>query len=461
VSQDVLTFIRRESWADSDACHAGAHASEIDLYKSKVVRKQCGCSAVASPFHNRQQRIGEFGGSVLEKLERQRMRAINDRNPVIGMLRDTLRRFVDAEMPRSLAAKWDAEGIFPSDVYRRLADLGVMALTIPEEYGGNGRNIPATMVVIEELSRRSLAVAVPYIMCTCYGGMNILESGSETQKRELLPRLAKGELLFAFGVTEPDIGADVASVKSTGRLEGDHVVVNGAKRFCTGANIADYIYAIVRTDAVGSRHENLSLLLIPPRSEGVHIECISSMGMRGGACTTDVTFDNVRIPAANIVGGREAWNKGWALLAGPGLDVEKLEVAAMALGIAEAAVTDAWEYAETREQFGRPISAFQAIRHTLSDARTNLHACRLMLNYTAEIAQMRKPCSVESSMAKLFICEQAHKIVLSCQSILGAYGCVKGFDMERYVRDILLFPIVGGSSMIQRNNIANRLRLRQ
>lgn len=377
------------------------------------------------------------------------------------LLRETLRRFVEAEMPRSDAARWDAEGIFPADVYRKLAALGVMGLTIPEEFGGAGRDIPATMAVIEELSKRSLAVAVPYIATACYGGMNVVKCGTEQQKREYLPKLAAGQLMFAFGVTEPDVGGDVASVKTTARRDGGEIVVNGAKRFITGANIADYIYTVVRSDPSAPRYKNLSIVLIPREAKGVHIEKIKSLGMRGGATTTDITFDDARIPESHILGGEAGWNNGWSLIAGPGLDVERLEVAAMALGIAEAAVADATEYAATRRQFGKTINEFQVIQHALADARTDLHASRLVLYHAAALAQKNEPCTAESSMAKLFVAERAHKTVLACQSILGAYGCVEGFDMERYVRDILIFPIVGGSSSIQRNNIAKYFQRNQ
>lgn len=135
----------------------------------------------------------------------------------IRMLRSSLQRFVEEHMPRAEAARWDRDNIFPREVFDHLADLGVMGLTVPEEYGGSGRDILATMVVIEELSRRSLAVSVPYIMAACYAGMNILECGSETQKRELLPEIAAGRMLFAYGWTEPDVGADLASVRTTTR----------------------------------------------------------------------------------------------------------------------------------------------------------------------------------------------------------------------------------------------------
>jgi alkylation response protein AidB-like acyl-CoA dehydrogenase len=147
------------------------------------------------------------------------------------------------------------------------------------------------------------------------------------------------------------------------------------------------------------------------------------------------------------------------MLAGPGLDIEKVEVAAMALGIAKAAVSDAWDYAQERVQFGKPICTIQSIRHMLADAKTKLEACRLMTYNAAALVDEGKPAAVETSMAKLFVCDTARDIVLSCQQILGAYGYVRDFDMERYVRDILVMPILGGSSAIQKNNICNRLRL--
>lgn len=378
----------------------------------------------------------------------------------VTMLRDTVRRFVEKEMPRELAQKWDRENIFPREIFDQLSALGVNALTVPEEYGGAGRDITATMVVIEELARRSMAVAVPYIMCACYGAMNIEEVGSAAQKAELLPKLAEGKLLFAYGISEPDVGADVASVRTSAVRKGNGatVTVNGAKRFCSGANIADYIYTVVKSDPEAGRYKNLSIVLIPPDAPGVTIELQNSMGMKG-ASTCDVTFEDVEIPAENIVGGEEGWNDGWSRIVGPGLDVEKIEVAALALGNAAAAVDDAWEYAQQRKQFGKPVSAYQSVRHMLVDAKTKLHACRLMTYHAAWLLDEKKPASVETSMAKLYVSDTAKDIVLSCQQVMGAYGYIKEFDMERYVREALLMPIIGGSSAIQKNNIANRLRL--
>ena len=375
-----------------------------------------------------------------------------DEGEVIVALRDSLERFIEREMPRSAAQDWDARNHFPREVHRKLADLGVLGLTIPEEYGGLGRDILATMVVIEELSRRSLAVSVPYIMAACYAGMNIEECGTAAQKRELLPRIVSGDLLFANGLTEPDAGADLASVKTRAERDGDVLRVNGAKRFCSGAGIADYIYTLVRTGPAEERHRNLSFVLVPPTAPGVTITRIESMGMKGAA-TTDVSFDNVEVPIDNLVGGEAGWNAGWRMLVGPGLDVEKLEVAAIGIGIARAAMDDAWTYAMERRQFGRMIGEFQSIQHKLAEMRTQVHAARLVVYQAAWLANERRPCSEETSMAKLFATEVAKAVALECQTILGAYGYVKDFDAERYVRDALLMPIIGGSSAVQRNNI--------
>ena len=376
----------------------------------------------------------------------------------VEMLRDTLRRFVETEMPRADAKRWDRNDEFPADVFKKLASLGVLGLTIPEEYGGSGRDLLATIVTIEELARRSMAVTCPYIMGACYAGMNILECGSEVQRKELLPAIAAGEMLFAYGLSEPDVGSDLASVTTTARRDGDSIVVNGSKRFCSGASYANYIYCLARSDADLPRHRNLTLLLVPPSSPGVTIEPQHALGMKG-TMTSDVTFADVRLPASSIVGGEERWNDGWRLLVGPGLDVEKIEVAAMALGIATAAVEDAWEYSKQRVQFGKPICTIQSIRHMLSDARTDLLACRVMTYHAARLLSDGRTASAETSMTKLFVTETAERIVLTCQKVMGAYGYVDEFDMERYVRDILVMPILGGSSAIQRNNITNLLGL--
>ena len=383
-----------------------------------------------------------------------------DEDEHITLLRDTLRRFLDRELPREEARRLDHAATHRPDVFARLCELGITGLTVPEEYGGSGVDILAAVVCIEELGRRGTSLAGPYIHCAFYGSLNVLENGSEEQKRRLLPRLARGELLFAYGLSEPDVGGDLASATVTGRLseDGRFVVINGTKRWCTGARIADYIYTLVRSGPAEDRYRNLSLVLVPAGTAGITIVDIEHTGLRY-ASTTDVIFDDVRVPVDHVVGGLERWNQGWPMLAGRSLDIERLEITAVALGIASIAVDDAWAYAQQRRQFGRVIAGHQAIRHLLVDARTRLAACRHMLYHAAWLATEGRDCGVESSMAKLFVAENALQIGLACQRVLGAYGCARDYDMERYVRDLLCMPIVGGSSHMQLNNVANRLGL--
>jgi len=378
----------------------------------------------------------------------------------IVALRDTLRRFVAQEMPPERVREWDREHRTPPELFRKLAALGVCGVTVDEAYGGQGRDLVAAVAIIEELCRRGSFAAGHFIHCAFYGGINISENGSEQQKRELLPRLARGELRFAYGLSEPEVGGDLASVRTRVRRsdDGTKLVVNGFKRWCTGADFADYIYCLACSDPEAPRYRNLSFVLIPPDTPGVTIHPIDHINLRY-TLSSDVILEDVELPAENLVGGEAGWNQGWSMLIGPALDAEKLEITAVTFGIAQAAVEDAWQYAQERRQFGRPISGHQAVRHALVEARTRLEACRHMLYHAAWLAHTGKPCSTEASMAKLFVADTAVEIALTCQRVLGAYGLSEGYDMERHVRDLLGMPIVGGSSDMQKNNIANRLGL--
>lgn len=375
-------------------------------------------------------------------------------------LRETLRRFLDKELPRELARAMDRDAKYPREAFRKLCELGVTGLTVPEEYGGVGVDILSAIVVIEELAKRGTSLAGPYIHCAFYGGMNVVENGSEAQKREYLPQLARGEILFAYGLSEPDVGGDLASagVTATRENDGRTVVINGTKRWVTGARIADIIYTLVRSGPKDDRYRNLSLVLVPTTTKGLTVVDIDHIGLRY-AETTDVIFENVAVPAENVMGGPAKWNAGWPMLVGRALDVERLEITAVAMGIASAAVEDAWRYSAERVQFGRHISGHQAVQNMLVDAKTKLVACRHMLYHAAWLATEGRDCAVESSMAKLFVGDTAVEIVLACQRVMGAYGCAREYDMERYVRDIVCMPIVGGSSNMQKNNIAHRLGL--
>jgi len=377
----------------------------------------------------------------------------------VTALRNQLRRFVSEKTSREKRRAWDRAHDWPRDLFRELCDVGVCGLTIAEGHGGLGQDIVAAVAVIEELARAGPFLAGPFIHCAFYGGMNISENGSQAQKADLLPKLARGELLFAYGLSEPDVGGDLSSVKTRGRIEGDVLVINGSKRWCTGADWADYIYCLINTAPDAPRREALTFVLIPAKAAGVSTMPIEHVNLRYTA-SCDVHFDDVRVPLDAVVGGPEKLNKGWGMLAGRALDVEKLEVAACTFGFAQAALDEAWSYAQQRVQFGKLIAGHQAVAHRLVTARTKLEACRHMLYHAAHLANDGKPCGVETSMAKLFIADTGVEIGLACQQVMGAYALSDAYDIDRNVRDLLGMPIVGGSSDMQRNNLAGLWRLR-
>lgn len=386
------------------------------------------------------------------------LQTFTDEPDHVSALRATIQRFVAEHAPREARQAWDKAARWPRDVYARLNELGLTALTVPEEHGGAGQDLVAAIAVIEELAAAGPCLAGPFIHTSFYGGMNLSENGSPEQKAEFLPRLARGEMFFAYGLSEPNVGGDLASAETRAVRDGDEIVINGAKRWCTGADWADYIYCLVRTGPAEERYKNLSFVLVPTQAAGVSMQDIEHVNLRY-THSQDVYFDNVRLPVSAIVGGEAMWNKGWKLLAGRALDVEKLEISAVALGIARAAIDEAWAYAQEREQFGKPISQHQAIRHKLVTARTKWHAARHMLYHAAWLAHEGRPCSVETSMAKLFVADTGVEIALACQQVMGSYALSDAYEMERHVRDLLGMPIVGGSSDMQRNNLASLMRL--
>jgi len=373
-------------------------------------------------------------------------------------LRDSLRRYVARECPPEKVELWDREDFIPREELTKLGELGVCGACVPEEFGGLGRNVLAMVATIEELAKVSVGLGSYYVMSAAYGGLNIAESGSAAQKRKFLPELAAGRIAFSYGLSEPGVGADLGNVATRADRDGDAIIINGAKRWTSAASMNDYIYALVRSGPPEAVRQNLSFVIIPTSAPGVTITTLSAMG-HNGVPLADVVFEDVRLSIQDVVGEEAGWNQGWSTLAGPALEVEKLCPPALALGVAESAVAEAWEYSQQRVQGGKRICGHQAVRHTLSEARTQLQASRLMLSYAAWLVQEGQPSAVATSMAKLFVTERAKEVTLACQQVMGAYGYAHGFQMQRYVRDVIAIPIYGGSSAIQRNNIANLLKL--
>jgi len=220
---------------------------------------------------------------------------------------------------------------------------------------------------IDELCQGGTSMAGPFIHAAFYGGLNISENGSPEQKEALLPKIARGELFLCYGLSEPNVGGDLPSVETRVERDGSELVINGAKRWCTGADWSDYIYCLCRSGEPGERHGNLTFVLIPTSTAGISMQPLEHVNLRYTK-SMDVYFDDVRLPESAIVGGPEMWNKGWQALAGRALDVEKIEITAVAYGVARAALNEAWIYAQEREQFGKPIAKHQAIAHKLIEA---------------------------------------------------------------------------------------------
>ena len=373
-------------------------------------------------------------------------------------IRRQLQRFVQEKLPRERRIELDKQCTWDRNLFKEIAEMGLIGLTVPEEYGGAGLDLYAATAVIDELCQGGPSVAGPYIHAAFYGGMNLSENGSEAQKQELLPKIVRGEVLFSYGLSEPNVGGDLTAVETKCVREGNEIILNGSKRWCTGADWADYILCLARSGDENAKRNNLSFILVPTDTKGISMTPLEHINLRYTK-SMDVFFDDVRLPIDSIVGGEKNWNRGFQTLTGKALDVEKIEITAVAFGTARLAVDQAWNYAQERVQFGKPISQHQTIRHKLITAKTKLEACRHMLYHSAWLANEGHPCSVETAMAKLFCADVGLEIGIACQQVLGAYGLSDSYDVERCVRDLLGMPIVGGSSDIQKNNFASMLKL--
>ncbi len=374
------------------------------------------------------------------------------------MLRATVREFVEKECPRQLVRKWDEEHAFPMELLEKLKKIGVMGVITPVEYDGMGGSIIDYTIVCEELARSGLWGLASYFNAVImYGTDMILHCGNAEQKKYYLPRLAKGELLFAYGITESDSGSDAAAAKTTAVEKGDHFILNGSKMFITLADKADYTITLARTGKDLPKHKGLSLFIVDTKSKGYSAKPIKKMG--GFTDTTcEVVYENVEVPKSHVLGGPEAINRGWQLLIST-LETEHLEVAANSLGYAQAAFDDALQYAKDRNAFGQPIGKFQAISHLLAEMAVDLHLTRLCVYQLAWLRDSNKPCYKESCMAKLVATECWTNMAHRAMQVFGGYSLMYEYDAQRYLRDSYILLIGGGTRQIQKNMIAKALGL--
>ncbi|OGL29215.1 MAG: acyl-CoA dehydrogenase, partial [Candidatus Rokubacteria bacterium RIFCSPLOWO2_12_FULL_73_47] len=364
---------------------------------------------------------------------------------------ESVRRFADARIA-PLAAQIDETDEFPAELFREMAGLGYLGAPYPPEYGGAGADSVMVALLLEEVSRASGAVGSSLNAHLSLASSVIAWHGSEAQKRTFLARLTTGQALGAFGLTEPSGGSDAAACRTRAVRAGDHYRVTGSKAFNTNGPVADIFVITARTsDAPGAR--GVSAFIVergtpgfsvgtPDRKHGVH-----------GSPTATLYFDAAPVPAANLI-GREG--EGFRQFAHT-LDRGRVNVAALALGLGQAALDAAVTYARQREQFGQKIAAFQGVQFPIAEAATELEAARLLTLNAARMADADLPIKKEAAMAKFFAAEAALRACNSAVEIHGGYGYMREYPVERYLRDAKMYQIGEGTSQIQRMIIAREI----
>lgn len=367
------------------------------------------------------------------------------------MIAQMVRDFAEKEI-RPNFMEWDESQEFPVHVFKKLGELGLMGVFIPEEYGGSGFGYDEYITVISEISKVcgsiGLSVAAHNSLCTGH----IYYHGSEAQKKKYLPKLASAEFIGAWGLTETGTGSDAGGMNTTAVLEGNEWVLNGSKNFITHGKSGDVAVVIARTGEKGDS-KGMSAFIIEKGTPGFSAgKKENKMGMRASE-TCELIFDNCRIPAENLIGEK---GKGFQQ-AMQILDGGRISIGALALGIAKGAFEAAVKYAKEREQFGRPIAQFQAISFKLADMATQIEAAELLLFQAAYLKNNKKNLTKESAIAKYYASEVAVRVADDAVQIFGGYGYTKDFPVEKFYRDAKLCTIGEGTSEIQKLVISREL----
>jgi alkylation response protein AidB-like acyl-CoA dehydrogenase len=366
-------------------------------------------------------------------------------------LRKSVREFAESEIAPHVM-EWDEGQIFPLEVVRKLGALGYMGAIFPEELGGAGLGYIEYSIVIEELSRVDGSVGIILAAHTSLCGNHIFKMGTDEQRRRYLPKLASGEWLGCWSLTEPEAGSDAAGTRTRAALDGDEWVLNGAKTFTTNAHYADVCVAMAVTDRAAAQH-GISAFLVEKNTPGFRTgKKENKLGLRASA-TGEVIFENCRLAQTQLLG---RLNDGFVDSLKV-LDGGRISIAALSIGMAQGAYDAALRYAKLRKQFGRPISEFQAIQHKLVDMAVDLDAARLLNYRAAWMLDRGMRVTRESASAKLFASEAAVRIANEAVQIHGGYGFIKDYPVEKFYRDVKLCTIGEGTSEIQRMVIARQL----
>ncbi|PFR91520.1 acyl-CoA dehydrogenase [Priestia megaterium] len=344
------------------------------------------------------------------------------------------------------------KGEFPRGLLKQMADLGLMGIPVPQIYGGGGLDFVSYMIAIHEISKVSPALGVILSVHTSVGTNPIVVFGTEDQKQKYVKKLATGEYLGAFCLTEPSAGSDAASLKTKAERKGDHYLLNGSKLFITNGGEADTYIVFAKTNPErGSR--GMSAFIVEKTMEGFSVgKDEHKMGLHGSR-TVQLHFENVQVPVENRLGEE---GEGFRI-AMANLNAGRIGIAAQAVGIAEGALTAAKNYANERYQFGKPILSQQGIAFKLADMETAVESAKLLMYRAAFLYDQKLPCKKEASMAKLFASQTAMNVAIDAIQVLGGYGYMKDYPVERYFRDAKVCEIYEGTSEIQRIVISSQL----
>ena len=359
------------------------------------------------------------------------------------MMRKMVRDFAEKEIEPHIESM--ERGEFPKKILRKMGELGLMGIPIPEQYGGAGMDFMSYIIAINEISKVSPTLGVILSVHTSVGTNPIVYFGTEEQKQRYVPKLASGEYLGAFCLTEQSSGSDAASLKTKAVKEGDTYRLNGSKVFITNGAEADVYIVFASTDP-SKKSKGISAFIVEKGTPGLIFgKNERKMGLHGSS-TVQVTFEDMKIPAENLLGSEGEGFK----IAMANLNVGRIGIASQALGIAEGAMKHAVEYAKSRVQFGRPIAMQQGIGFKLAEMATNIEASRLLVYQATYLQSLGLPCGKEASMAKLFSSKTAVEVTTEAIQVYGGYGYTTEYPVERYFRDAKVTEIYEGTSEIQR-----------
>jgi len=371
----------------------------------------------------------------------------------LNVLLASISRFVRERLMPNESEVADTDEI-PAKLVAEMRELGLFGLSIPEAYGGLELTMEEEVFVAFEIARTSPAFRSMIGTNNGIGSQGIVIDGTEEQKQRYLPRLAAGEIIGSFALTEPGAGSDAASLRTSAVRDGDDYLLNGTKRYITNAPEASIFTVMARTDAEKCGAGAISAFIVEKGTPGLSLGKIDRKMGQKGAHTCDVIFENCRVPAGNLIGGKEGVGFKTAMKV---LDKGRLHISAVCVGAAERMLDDALRYAMDRQQFGKPISEFQLVQAMLADCRTEIYAARCMVLDAARRRDAGEDVSTEASCCKLFASEMCGRVADRCVQIHGGAGYVSEYAIERFYRDVRLFRIYEGTSQIQQLVIARNM----